>query len=93
MALWAAMAMSSSAAKKLLDGGDQLFGGLQVFVVVKVLHALCLDLSGSHDAVLEHAVHDAHDDRVHHAAGVAAILALFFFVLLTYPYYKRKRVR
>ena len=28
-----------------------------------------------------------------YAAGVAAILALFFFVLLTYPYYKRKRVR
>ena len=30
---------------------------------------------------------------LYHAAGVAAILALFFFVLLTYPYYKRKRVR
>ncbi len=30
---------------------------------------------------------------LYHAAGVAALLALFFFVLLTYPYYKRKRVR
>lgn len=28
-----------------------------------------------------------------HIASVAAILAVFFFVLLTYPYYKRKRVR
>ncbi len=26
---------------------------------------------------------------LYHAAGVAAILALFFFVLLTYPYYKK----
>lgn len=51
------MAMSSSAAKKLLDGGDQLFSGLQVFVVIEVLHALCLDLCGCHNAVLEHAVH------------------------------------
>ena len=49
--------MSSSAAKKLLDGGDQLFGSLQVFVVVKELHALCLDLMGCHNAVFEHAVH------------------------------------
>ena len=30
---------------------------------------------------------------LYHAAGVAAILALFFFVLLIYSYYKRKRVR
>ncbi len=30
---------------------------------------------------------------LYHAAGVATILALFFFVLLTYPYYKKKRVR
>ena len=30
---------------------------------------------------------------LYHAAGVAAMLALFFFVLLTYPYYKRKKVR
>ena len=30
---------------------------------------------------------------LYHAAGVAALLALFFFVLLTYPYYKRKKVR
>lgn len=30
---------------------------------------------------------------LYHAACVAAILAIFFFVLLTYPYYKRKRVR
>jgi hypothetical protein len=26
-------------------------------------------------------------------ASVAAMLAVFFFVLLTYPYYKKKRVR
>ncbi|MGI6793365.1 MFS transporter [Bacteroides sp. KG68] len=31
--------------------------------------------------------------QIYHAASVAAILALFFFVLLTYPYYKKKRVR
>lgn len=30
---------------------------------------------------------------LYHAAGVAAILAIFFFALLTYPYYKKKRVR
>lgn len=30
---------------------------------------------------------------LYHAACVAALLALFFFVLLTYPYYKKKRVR
>ena len=30
---------------------------------------------------------------LYHAACVVAILALFFFVLLAYPYYKRKRVR
>ncbi len=30
---------------------------------------------------------------VYHVASVAAMLAVFFFVLLTYPYYKKKRVR
>lgn len=30
---------------------------------------------------------------LYHAAGVATILAIFFFALLTYPYYKKKRVR
>ncbi|MDY5238432.1 MAG: MFS transporter [Bacteroides helcogenes] len=30
---------------------------------------------------------------IHHVAMTAAILAVFFYVLLTYPYYKRKRVR
>ena len=30
---------------------------------------------------------------LYHIASAAAILALFFFVLLTYPYYKKKRVR
>lgn len=30
---------------------------------------------------------------LHHVAFVATILALLFFVLLTYPYYKRKRIR
>ena len=30
---------------------------------------------------------------LYHVASVAAMLAVFFFVLLTYPYYKKKRVR
>jgi hypothetical protein len=30
---------------------------------------------------------------LYHAAGVDTILAIFFFALLTYPYYKKKRVR
>ena len=65
--------MSSSAAKKLLDGGDQLFGGLQVFVVVKELHALCLDLSRCHNAVLKHAIHVLCAFALS-AAGVAALI-------------------
>ena len=65
--------MSSSAAKKLFDGSDQLLGGLQVFVVVKELHALCLDLSGRHDAVLEHAVHVLCALALT-AAGIAALI-------------------
>ncbi|HCR01184.1 MFS transporter [Bacteroides uniformis] len=31
--------------------------------------------------------------QIYHVASVAAMLAVFFFVLLTYPYYKKKRVR
>lgn len=31
--------------------------------------------------------------QVYHAASVAAILALILFVLVTYPYYKKKKVR
>ena len=31
--------------------------------------------------------------QIYHTASVVAILAVFFFVLLTYPYYKKKRVR
>ena len=31
--------------------------------------------------------------QIYHAASVVAVLAVFFFVLLTYPYYKKKRVR
>ncbi|MEL5892825.1 MFS transporter [Bacteroides sp. GD17] len=31
--------------------------------------------------------------QIYHAGSVAALLSLFCFVLLTYPYYKRKRVR
>ena len=31
--------------------------------------------------------------QIYHAASVVGILALLFFILLTYPYYKRKRVR
>lgn len=31
--------------------------------------------------------------KIYHFASAAAILSLFFFILLTYPYYKKKRVR
>ena len=31
--------------------------------------------------------------QIYHVASVAAMLAVFFFVLLTYPYYKKKQVR
>lgn len=31
--------------------------------------------------------------QIYHIASVAAILSAFFFVLFTYPYYKKKRVR
>lgn len=39
------------------------------------------------------ACHKMDAASLYHIASVAAILALFFFVLLTYPYYKKKRVR
>lgn len=32
-------------------------------------------------------------DVIHHIGMVAAAVSVFFFVLLTYPYYKKKRVR
>lgn len=31
--------------------------------------------------------------QIYHAASVAALLSLFIFILLAYPYYKKKRVR
>lgn len=39
------------------------------------------------------ACHLMDKESLYHIASVASILALFFFVLLTYPYYKRKKVR
>lgn len=39
------------------------------------------------------ACHLMNQAQIYHVASVAAMLAVFFFVLLTYPYYKKKRVR
>lgn len=39
------------------------------------------------------ACHLMDEAAIYHVGSAAAILALFLFVLLTYPYYKRKKVR
>lgn len=39
------------------------------------------------------ACHLMDEAKIYHVASVSALLSLFFFVLLAYPYYKKKRVR
>lgn len=51
-----ASARSSSLSKKLLDSLNQLLGGLDVLLLIKVRHADVADLRRGDDAVLEHGV-------------------------------------